>query len=211
MPEEVQPTWFYTIIITAIITMLGYLAKLVIEWLSSIRTNSRLRKSKLIELLSMLQAAKVAFQEQCRHRNKLDEELSQKYPEIQQSSIGYDDFFSNTYPNMNSRELELHSLIRTITQHTLRPLNTLILQWLQADTYFKSKMNSKGMLSQLAKQLKTLEAHLYLWEAKFLSWIPDNPKHALVFLADEKKHGIGFPKGIEDTVDEILQSDKLFM
>jgi hypothetical protein len=36
--------------------------------------------------------------------------------------------------------------------------------------------------------------------AKFEYWIPDKPERALVFMADENEHGIGFPLGIDDLV-----------
>jgi hypothetical protein len=35
-------------------------------------------------------------------------------------------------------------------------------------------------------------------------WIPHHPKHALVYLADEKKHGVGFPSGIEVLIKSVL-------
>jgi len=49
-------------------------------------------------------------------------------------------------------------------------------------------------LGKLAVFLAQLEAHLVLWVAKYEAWISDQPEHALVFLADEEKHGVGFPK-----------------
>jgi hypothetical protein len=46
---------------------------------------------------------------------------------------------------------------------------------------------------ELAEELFALEIHLTLWHAKFESWIPGHPEHALVYLDDEKAHGLGFP------------------
>lgn len=209
--QEVQPIWLYTILVTAIVAMLGYLSKLVIDWINKLRTDSRLRKSKLIELHSLLLASSVAFNEQCRHRDKLYNDLGQQYPEVLKETEGYDQFFSDVYDRMNKAEKEIHLLIRAITENTLRPLNKLILCWLQTDIYFKSKIWSKSNLFELSKKLRTLEAHLYLWEAKFLIWIPDKPEHSLVFLADEKNHGIGYPKGIEVIVEQILEKKKWFL
>jgi hypothetical protein len=212
MNESVEPIWLYTIIATAMVTMLGYLCKLIIDWISKLRVASRERKSKLIELHSLLLATKVAYTEQCRHRNALFDELSAKYKDISTNTEGYDQFFAHVFEKMNEEEKEIHLLIRAITENTLRPLNRLILQWLQSDVYFKSKVWSKRrMLSHLSKKLRTLEAHLYLWEAKFLIWIPGRPERSLVFLADENNHGIAYPKGIEETVEAILERKRLFL
>jgi len=50
-----------------------------------------------------------------------------------------------------------------------------------------------------------LQAHLLLWLAKYEIWIPASPEHALVYLADEKEHGVGFPRGLDELVDATLK------
>ena len=50
-----------------------------------------------------------------------------------------------------------------------------------------------------------LEIHLLLWRAKFEYWIPNNPEHCVVYMADEKKHGLGFPPKTDDAVETVLQ------
>jgi hypothetical protein len=47
---------------------------------------------------------------------------------------------------------------------------------------------------QLAENVFDLEIILLLWHAKHESWILDEPKHALVYMDDEKAHGLGFSK-----------------
>ena len=42
------------------------------------------------------------------------------------------------------------------------------------------------------------------WHAKYEALLPSMPEHALVYLADEEKHGIGFPTGIDKIVAEAL-------
>ena len=56
----------------------------------------------------------------------------------------------------------------------------------------------------LAQQLNELDAHPWLWLAKYEAWIPNNPRHALVCLADEHEHGLGFPPGIDETLEQVL-------
>lgn len=40
-----------------------------------------------------------------------------------------------------------------------------------------------------------------LWNAKYESWIPEQPEHALVYMDDEKRHGVGFPKRREAIIE----------
>jgi len=72
-------------------------------------------------------------------------------------------------------------------------------KWIQDDSYFKAQ-NGEGPLGKLAGELAKLELHLILWLAKYEAWIPEFKAHALVYLADEKKHGVGFPSGIDELI-----------
>jgi hypothetical protein len=67
-------------------------------------------------------------------------------------------------------------------------------KWLEEDINFR---NASGKYAELAIQLNMLASHLMLWHAKFEAWIPDNVKHALLYMDDEEAHGLGFPHGIE--------------
>jgi hypothetical protein len=78
--------------------------------------------------------------------------------------------------------------------------------WLKNDTYFKAQKQTNSNLGILAEKLAQVEIHLLLWEAKYQLWIPDHPEHALVYLADEKEHGIGFPKGIDEVLSKICKT-----
>ena len=95
-------------------------------------------------------------------------------------------------------EQALHRVIRGYTVHALRPLNTDTLAW---PTPIASRAGrAKQQPAELTNKLRQLHKHLLLWIAKYEVWIPDEPHDALVYLADEERHGIGFPQGIEDVV-----------
>jgi hypothetical protein len=100
-------------------------------------------------------------------------------------------------------ERELHDIIRTITINTLRPTNQALLTWVQQDVVFKGRR--RGADRQFAKKLSDLEAHVLLWHAKYEAWIPQKPEHALVYLADEQSHGLGFPTGLDEMVEKALE------
>jgi hypothetical protein len=202
---EKIPEWMGTAVLGAVIAAAGYVAKLLLEWLGEIRKRGRTRRSQLVELHSLLRAGKAAFNVQCENRDRLEELIFQKDSELAKSISGYERLFTAAYPNMSANEKELHAIIRAITTNTIQPLNKDLLEWLREDTYFKATTWGSGLRSQVARKLADLEAHLFLWRAKYTIWIPNDPAHSLVYMADEERHGVGFPNGIEDDVQELLK------
>jgi hypothetical protein len=130
--------------------------------------------------------------------------VHEKHPDLAGTEEGYERTFSKAYKVFTPEEKELHAIIRSITIHSLCTTNQSLSDWLKNDTYFKAQRPSKGIYGELAMQLATLEAHLILWHAKYETWIPETPEHALVYLADEEKHGVGFPSGIDEIVRKTL-------
>jgi hypothetical protein len=113
---------------------------------------------------------------------------------------------SSAYQNMTVEEKELHTLVRSYTINSIRPLNLAVVEWIKNDNYFKISRKKHGLQREVSAMLAQLDAHLLMWEAKYKIWIPDRPDHALVYLADEKKHGIPFPSGIEEKLEQLLEN-----
>jgi len=199
------PEWLGVAIIGAVIAALGYVVKLIIQWIIDVRNNSRDRRARLIELLSLLQASWAAFNVQVKNRNQLYEYIYKRKKITFSTDEGYEDIFSKEYNTMEPNEKELHSIVRSITMYTLKPLNDKTLEWLQKDTYFKARNDKNNNSAVVAKKLIQLEAHLYLWQGKYNIWIPDNPEHSLVYLGDEKVHGLPFPTNIEESIRKLLK------
>lgn len=200
-----MPEWFGSVVLGAVIAALGYVAKLLLEWLGDVKTILRTRRARLVELISLLRAGKAAYEIQCDHRNRLADSIAKRDPGLAASLSGYERLFSGAYQGMTEDEKEVHTMLRAITVNTLCPLNESLLKWLRDDTYFKAKTWGSGLHVQVAQNLADLEAHLLLWHAKYTVWIPENPAHSLVYLADEERHGVGFPRGIEGVVQELLK------
>lgn len=198
------PEWIGTAVIGAVLAALAFIGKSLVEMYKAYKDTQRLRRSKLIELQSLLKATHVAFRIQNDHARTLTGRIVSNYSEISGKFIGYEDKISGMYNYMNDEEKELHAIIRGITVSALFPTNKAILAWLRSDSYFKASKSKKGLYADLAQMLLTLDSHIILWIAKYEAWIPDHPERALVYLADEKKHGLGFPSGIDDVVNEIL-------
>jgi hypothetical protein len=202
------PQWVGTAVLGALLAVLGYIAKQLAEWGASLRAAERARRARLAELLALIRAGDVAFWIQGENRDRLVHLLQTRNPSLQPGGQGFDHLLASAYPSMSPDERELHAVIRGITVHTLRPLNDGILAWLKVDTDFRVRPPGQGPREQLARYLTDLEAHLLLWRAKYEAWIPDHPERALVYLADEKRHGIGFPDGGTALVTTLLHGRK---
>ena len=77
----VDEAWFGTAVLGAIIAALGYVLKLISDLIQAHLEKRRLRRSALVELRSLLRAAKVAFNVQNTHaRNLISSRVKSKIP-----------------------------------------------------------------------------------------------------------------------------------
>jgi len=198
------PAWLGTAIISAVIAVLGYVGKLIAESLSAFREVRNARRARLVELHCLLKAGKTSYMIQHELRSRLDLLITKNQPKIP-SGEGIERRFSIAYRKFSPEEKELHSLIQSITIHSLKPTNEAMSNWLKNDSYFRAQRLDDTLHGWLAKELFDLEAHLLLWHAKYQAWIPNHPEHALVYLADEERHGVEFPKKIDDLVEQAIR------
>lgn len=198
-------------LVGAILAALGYVSTLLLKIVGDAVTRSRKRRAKLVELYSQLEATQTAYKVQLGHRENLAHLISQRDASFSQDYAGFESLFAAAYPQLTEKERELHTLIRSITESTQHPLHTSILAWLKEDDYFRAAIGRPGRKGELAQELSRLEAHLLLWLAKYRIWIPDHPEHALVYMADEKKHGTAFPYGIEGKIRALLGGQRWFL
>ncbi len=194
MASPADPSWAAPALLTGVIAALGYVGKTVAELVLQLRGTALERRSRLAELYALLRAGDAAYAAQRKLLKRLATQLKSRLPETAALAPGFARLFEETYVVMNEEERQLHGLIRAMTIHTIRPLNQSLLEWLRSDRYFRAAPMSHRRLGQLALFLAQLEAHLVIWVAKYEAWIPDQPDHALVFLADEDNHGVAFPK-----------------
>ncbi len=198
------PDWLGTAVLGALLAVFGYVGTKVAEWFATRRKEERGRRARLAELLALLRAGDTAFKVQCDNRDRLAALIRQRDPTLKAQDDNFDDLFTRSHPDMSPQELELHDIVRAITVHTIQPLNMALLEWLRADTDFRVRRPDRSPRGKLAQYLADLEAHLLLWHAKYQAWIPEHPERALVYLADEKSHGIGFPGNGTELVTSIL-------
>ena len=141
----------------------------------------------------MLNAARTIFDLQQAKVFELLEQFNQNHPGESLPEVGYEEAMETACQHFDKDEKELHGIIRAYTQHSMRPINLAMLEWLRADTRFRTGVVKSERREQLARNLVDLEIHLLLWNAKYQAWIPSQPHHALVYMLDEKEHGLGFP------------------
>ena len=155
----------------------------------------------LSRLMSLLNTASNLFDIQQEQVRRLEGELKRNHPAEYGSGNGYDDELSRLHHLMTESERSLHEVIRGYTEHSMRTVNQAMTSWLNDDTVFKTGGAPVTRPHQLAARLSELELHLLLWHAKFRSWIPGHQERALVYMDDEKAHGLGFPRATTKEVD----------
>jgi hypothetical protein len=197
------PEWLGAALIGAVLASLGYVGKLIVEAWNSYRNARNEQRARLVELHCLLKAGKTSYLIQHELRSRLDALIAKNQPNLPNEG-GVEKRFTAAYKKFSPTEKELHSLIQSITVHSLKPTNEAMAKWLKNDTYFKAQRLDDSLSGRLASQLFDLEAHLLLWSAKYEAWIPGHPEHALVYLADEERHGVGFPKGIDSVIEEAI-------
>jgi hypothetical protein len=202
------PPWLGAAILGAVIALVGWVGKQLAEWFAMLRAEERHRRARLAELLAILRAGDAAWKVQCENRDRLAGLIRLRKPEWSGEEYSYDRLFALAFPSMPGPERELFDVVRAITIHTFRPLNEGLLRWLASDVAFRVRPPGKTLRAKLAEYLTDLEAHLLLWQAKFQAWIPDHQDRALVYLADEERHGVEFPKGGTALVAAILHQQR---
>lgn len=175
------------------------------------RTQQAKELSALVKLSSLLEESYSLFQDQNYKARRLHQMLRENHREefgerCAEKACGFDEAFFVMADLFTNEEAELQQLIRSTTMNSQRRVNSEMMEWLKADASFTPLEQPTPPRQELAKQLDTLKLHLNLWFDKYQAWIPNDPKRSLVYLADEKRDGVGFPAGIKDTVGEVLMT-----
>lgn len=192
-------------VLAAAFAALGFVGKLLVDEVRAARDRKRELRAKLVELDSLLRASRAVFNVQNELARRLSSSILETSGKLDlPSNSTFEDIFGIAYGRFTAEQRELHSLIRSMTEHAMRPLNEGLLAWLAADTHYKAQRRGGGLRAELARDLARLEAHLHLWRAKHAYWIAGNERHALVYLAEEARHGVEFPKTVDSTVDRLL-------
>jgi hypothetical protein len=193
-----------TVLVTAVIAAAGYVAKLAIDTSHEWRVKRQIERASLYRLRSLLIASRVAFRVQRQQADRLAANLRQTKPQFPTDNQGLEHLLSQAHAQLSPDEVDHHAVIRGYTEHALFPINGAMLEWLRSDVEHRIELGKAGNELALAVLLNSLDSHLQLWLAKYHAWIPTHPEHALVYLADEELHGVGFPTGIDSALDAVV-------
>ena len=210
MSLETIPEWLGVAVIGAFIAVFSFVAKSLYELWSNVQKTHAARLASIIDLSTLLKVSRIAFLTQNKWAEDLLELLRQNHPNEIIDDEAFETSFSRLHNKLLPEETVLHELIRAWTEHFLRPINKATLDWLKNDTLFRTTyISAKDEKRRaLAEELIKLHIHLLLWECKYNAWIPNHPEHALVYLADEERHGIIFPPGFDQLIDDVMSDLK---
>lgn len=194
------PDWLGTAIVGTAAGGIGYLAKGRIEHRKELRARKSASLERLKRLAALLQQSDSVFVDQNNMVRRLWGELSTRLGKGVQTGRGFDEDFFVAYDRFTPEERELHAIIRGMTMNSMRTVNEQLAEWLSEDLEFKVYAGPDGRLSDLKSMLQELDRHLGIWHAKYAGVLAGDQKRSLVYVGDEKGHGVAFPHGIEKVV-----------
>jgi hypothetical protein len=204
MNFENIPEWLGGALIAAVAGITGYLGKSLHGYFKSKRSQHSNQVNHLKELAVLLEESRSLFIAQNFQARRLIEMLADNHPGRIDEEMGFEETFTKFFNEFTPQEKNLHAIIRSITESAQRRVNQAMSEWLKNDLIFKNPAQNSNLRKELSEQLRVLELHLNIWHAKYNKWIPDCPQHSLVYLADEEQHGVAFPAGIEQVVEDVL-------
>jgi hypothetical protein len=202
------PTWIMDAVTTGFTALVGFFVKYGVDLFNSRKQLNNERIRKLEDLKGMLEESKNLFIMQNKLVKRLVNEVRTRM-NLDETSVygGYEHFLTENYDVMTDVEKDTHSVIRGTTMNSVNIVNEELQKWITSDKEFKinsvKKLRESEFGEKFSDSLSQLELHLNLWRDKYTVWM-NNEKHCVVYLDDEERHGVSFPKGIEDLVDEAL-------
>lgn len=198
------PDYVATAIIAAIFATLGFFARKFYDQIEELWAKRKNTIKKLQQLNVLLDESKSIFDNQDYLVRRLNSLLKNEFGDETTDWKGYDETFFRMYPVMTDEQIELFSLIRGCTMNSMRRVNEELLHWIKDNSVIelseRKLLNSEKFNTQLAQ----LKKHLNLWFDKYEAVFKLNERRSLIYLADEKEHGIGFPRDLKTTLDSIL-------
>lgn len=185
---------------------LGFLGRTLVDWWKERRTEKATRVARLHRLALLLGRTKLMFELQMDLVHRLMTSITADHADVAKANLGYAATFAAAYEGLSPGRKDDHALIRGMTEFAFHTLNSRMAKWIDDETEFTMETVPlpDGLGRDLADQLLVLDLHLAVWLQRYAMTIPGHPENALVFLADEWKRGVGFPAGIESTVDRAI-------
>ena len=165
-------------------------------------TEVRQALRRLQELNALLAESWEIFVAQNKQRNRLRTLLFKNHtiPGYE----GYNDLFYQLYDQMNQDELDLVHIIRGITEFSMFHVNEKLLAWVERNPVYELLPLATPSNEKLEEELLQLKIHFRMWFPKYYAVFLKDEKHSLVYLNDEKKQGIGFPRNLVPVLMQVM-------
>jgi hypothetical protein len=202
------PGWLGTSIIAIVSAIFGFFGKRFFDWFDERHKKRAKAISELQKLSALLAEGEMVFVNFVKQVHRLTSRLEENYGEEVHFESGCDEAFFQMYDSMNEGERELFHVIRGTTMHSMHRINERLRLWVDEHTarqLLGDIFSNPNRLDDLEKKLMQLRLHLNGWFDKYETIFKTSEKRSMVFLEDEKKHGIGFPKGLRDEVNGLLK------
>lgn len=198
------PDWLGQAVLAAVAGAAGFFGKSLWEAWRGQRRRGAERLAALRKLKGLLEASKSVFASQNYMASRLMRSIRQHYPDEAEKGLGFDETFYRLFDKMDDEERELQSLIRSTTLNSMKSSNEALRSWMREHQEFRTPIQNTKIQVQFAEDLRQLELHLNQWFDKYNAVMDQSERRSLIYLADEKKHGSGFPKQIQALVEGVI-------
>ncbi|MBW8014838.1 MAG: hypothetical protein FVQ82_01505 [Planctomycetes bacterium] len=205
MSIENFPDWFGRYALATLAAVGGFLGKTIVDLVRSARGKKQHYHAELVQLQNLLNESWEIFATQNRLAQRLLGRLRNRNLGDTDGMIGYEKIFSKAFDSFTEEEKDLHEVIRGITKTSMFRVNQQMKEWCKRNNALKAGRLSISNIDDVSTKIKQMEHHLDLWLSKYHVWIEGHENHALVYMDDEHKHGIGFPKGINEIIDLAIE------
>lgn len=205
-------------LVASVFGALGYLLRGVFEERKERRRQEQATKAaqekqradaiaQLRRFKALLDESFGIFTTQNKQRNRLMQQLIMHHGDRVQRGLGYDETFFRLYEDMDEQERDLFDVVRGMTHYSMVGANQRMLDWLN-DHVSASELigETSPEIAALDESLRDLRLHLSAWFAKYHAVVENDTRRSLVYLDDEKRHGVKFPKEIHTRLDRVLES-----
>lgn len=158
---------------------------------------------KLKELSYLLKESEATYLTQSVQRNRLFGLLHRNHalPEY----VGFNNLFYQLYDDMAKEEKELFLIVRGTTEGGIFRNNEKLQTWVENNPIYQFLPESTPFVAKLEEDLLQLKIHFNSWFPKYHNVFQNDKKESLVYLDDEYRQGVGFPKTLYQSVVDVLR------
>jgi hypothetical protein len=166
------------------------------------KANKAVAIGKLKELSHLLKESTATYLTQTGQRNRLFTTLHRNH--VLPDYKGFNNLFYKLYDDMTKEEKDLFLIIRGTTERSIFQYNEKLQSWLENNSLYQFLPESTPLVAKPEEDLLQLKIHFNSWFPKYYNVFLNDRKESLVYLDDEYRLGIGFPKTLQQSVNDVI-------